>query len=102
MAVTHHPWIDLIPFPHIRDNILDTTNADLLNANELGIDLLPAGDGRGETASLIVWGEPWDPRGWEASVPFLRKWGWLTKGCPMILEATNYWRQKRGERKLAF
>lgn len=55
-----------------------------------------------ESMSLIVWGEPWDPRGWEATVPFLRKWGWLLEGCTELLEGTNYWRTRRGERKLEF
>ncbi|KAH8684065.1 hypothetical protein BGZ61DRAFT_519676 [Ilyonectria robusta] len=102
VAVRHHPWIDLIPFPRMRDNILRALAAGLLDNKELGFDILDVAvaNDRRNTASLIVWGEAWDPRGWEASVPFLQKWGWLLEGCPVILEATNYWRQKRGEGKL--
>ena len=46
---------------------------------------------------LIVWGEPWDPHGWEASEGFLRKWGWTVAGEPEIAAATNHWRSVRGE-----
>lgn len=34
---------------------------------------------------------------WEAIVALFRKWGWLLTGCLEILEATNYWRENRGE-----
>lgn len=102
IAVRHHPWIDLIPLPRIRDNILCAVEAGLLDHKALGIDVLNVQDKSCNAASLIVWGDAWDPRGWEASVPFLRKWGWLLQGCPVILEATNSWRQKRGERKISF
>ncbi|KAH6869135.1 hypothetical protein B0T10DRAFT_313967 [Thelonectria olida] len=101
IAVRHHPWIDLIPFPRMRDNILRAVEAGLLDNKALGMDVLNVQDKGSNTASLIVWGDAWDPRGWEASVPFLRKWGWLLQGCLELLEATNSWRQKRGERKIA-
>jgi hypothetical protein len=101
IEMVHHPWSDLIPIPGFRDN--------LLRAIELGFDedlvcadLLRVDEEHGERGSLIVWGEPWDIRGWEASVPFLQKWGWLIQGCTEILEATNYWRERRGEKRLRF
>ncbi|KAM5345956.1 hypothetical protein ACJ41O_011817 [Fusarium nematophilum] len=101
-AVRHHPWIDLIPFPHLRDNVLRMLEAGVLDQKALGVDVLDVQGNGCNAASLIVWGDAWDPRGWEASVPFLRKWGMLLQGCPALLEATNSWRQKRGERKVAF
>jgi len=102
VAVPHHPWIDLLPIPRLRDNILcATVEPDALDEDDLCYDLVEV-TGESDKASLIVWAEPWNPRGWEVSVAFLRKWGWLLKGCPEILEATNYWREKRGEKRLAF
>jgi Domain of unknown function (DUF3425) len=100
LTVMHHPWIDLFPIPHLRDNVLRAASAGFFDEDELCADLVNLDDGQGERPSLIVWGAPWDPRGWEATVPFLRKWGWLTQGCPEIWEATNFWREKRGERSL--
>ncbi|KAL6412937.1 hypothetical protein AUP68_02431 [Ilyonectria robusta] len=70
MTVRHHPWIDLIPIPRMRDNILCALEAGFLDNKELGIDILGVEDIQGDTASLIIWGEPWDPRGWELG-PFM-------------------------------
>lgn len=95
----HHPWIDLFPWPRVRDNILSALAANLFDEDELCCDILEI---RNDEAGLIVWGEAWDVQSWEASEIFLRKWGYLTRGCPEILEATNYWREKRGARKLPF
>lgn len=103
-AVPHHPWLDLFPLPRLRDNFLRAIeNPDVCDEDLLCFDLVEFGDeGEAQSASLIVWGEPWDPRGWEASTRFLKKWGWLLAGCPEILEGTNYWREKRGEKRLVF
>lgn len=101
-TVVHHPWIDLFPIPQMRDNILCGASAGDFDEDELCADILSIENGQTSPATLIVWGESWDVRGWEATIPFLRKWGWLLRGCPEILESTNYWRQKRGERKLEF
>ncbi|KAL2686748.1 hypothetical protein Neosp_004289 [[Neocosmospora] mangrovei] len=75
-TIIHHPWIDLIPIPQFRDNVLLAVAAGVMDEDELCADMLSLDDGRGENASLIVWAGSWDLRGWEASVPFLRKWGW--------------------------
>ncbi|KAI8725707.1 hypothetical protein NCS52_00142400 [Fusarium sp. LHS14.1] len=102
MAVRHHPWIDLIPIPRLRDNILRTIQHGTHDNTPLAMDILDVRDMRSEAACLIVWGESWDPDGWEVSIPFLRKWGDVLEGCPEMIEATNSWRQKRGEKKVAF
>jgi len=87
----------------MRDNMLNGIVAGIFDEDELCADLLNVEDNReDEKPSLIVWGSPWDPQGWEASVAFLRKWGWLINGCLEVLEATNVWRQKRGEKQLSF
>ncbi|KAJ4992065.1 hypothetical protein SVAN01_02386 [Stagonosporopsis vannaccii] len=99
-GVRHHPWIDLFPFPNFRDNILRATHAGLLNEDDLCIDLLNVeAEDLGTRPALMVWGESSDIWGWEANISFFRKWGWLVRGCPEILEVSNYWREKRGERR---
>ncbi|KZL81596.1 hypothetical protein CI238_10616 [Colletotrichum incanum] len=80
MSIEHHPWVDLFPSPKMRDNFLA---AMVGNWDE------DTGGGM-EGTGLIVWGEPWDARSWEATVPFLRKWGWILHGCHDLLEATNF------------
>jgi hypothetical protein len=31
---------------------------------------------------------------------FWKKWGWLMCGCMDMFDSMNYWREKRGEKKL--
>lgn len=101
-TIIHHPWIDLIPIARFRDNVLLAVAAGVMDEDELCADMLSLDDGRGENASLIVWAGSWDPRGWEVSIPFLRKWGWLLKDCWELRLATNEWRDKRGEKRIIF
>ncbi|EFQ33829.1 hypothetical protein CGRA01v4_10717 [Colletotrichum graminicola] len=106
VAVEHHPWIDFFPHPRMRDNFLRIVaeqGEDYIDEDDLCRDIVDVGAGAGvEESALNVWGEAWDPRGWEATEPFLKKWGWLLAGCTDMLEGTNYWRQKRGLPKLRF
>ncbi|KAE9579097.1 hypothetical protein CGMCC3_g4668 [Colletotrichum fructicola] len=101
--ILHHPWIDLFPFPVFRDNVLLATASGLVDDDQLCADILEVKDedlaGR---PSLIVWGQSWDCMAWEANEAFFRKWGFLTRGCPEMLEATNYWRSRRGERRIIY
>ncbi|KAK2042309.1 hypothetical protein LZ31DRAFT_624118 [Colletotrichum somersetense] len=106
LTVEHHPWIDFFPHPKMRDNFLRIVaehGEDYIDEDDLCRDIVDVGAGAGvEESALIVWGEAWDPRGWEATEPFLKKWGWLLAGCTEVLEGTNYWRQRRGLPKLRF
>ncbi|KAH7129291.1 hypothetical protein EDB81DRAFT_808981 [Dactylonectria macrodidyma] len=104
LSIAHHPWIDLFPVPRLRDNLLAAiSNDDPIDEDELCYDMVEVTDGGvKDKAALIIWGEPWDPRGWEVSELFLKKWGALLEGCWEMLEATNYWREKRGEKRLVF
>ncbi|KAM0322267.1 hypothetical protein ACHAQA_009556 [Verticillium albo-atrum] len=108
-SVEHHPWIDLLPFPMLRQNFLREValhGEDSVDEDDMCRDIVQGAVGADvvvtDAATLIVWGESWDPMGWEATVPFLRKWGWLFAGSTDILESTNYWRTRRGERALRF
>ncbi|KAF7556166.1 hypothetical protein G7Z17_g1612 [Cylindrodendrum hubeiense] len=95
----HHPWIDLFPVPQMRDSFIRACGS--LDEDELNADLVDVEE-TDEKPNLIVWGNPSDPRAWEITVPFLRKWGWLVRECQVLLDATNYWREKRGEKRLNF
>lgn len=99
-ATQHRPWIDLFPLPELRDAILRLSWSDL--ENDISTDLLDVDDADGLKPNLVVWGEASDPRAWEATVPFLKKWGWLVRGCEGLIESTNYWRERRGDRRLVF
>ena len=101
----HHPWIDMLPFPRFRDNVLLAMEGGFLDDDDLCFDIAetdtPLNDVRGRPA-LIVWGEAWDSAGWEVNAAFVRRWGWLLRGCPEIIEGTNHWRGRRGEKRIVF
>ncbi|KAL5350821.1 hypothetical protein ACLOAV_004392 [Pseudogymnoascus australis] len=98
--VPHHPWIDLFPFPALRDNIL--SQGEDFDDDDLCYDLVEVCHAPSERSGLIVWSDPWDPLGWEATTEFISKWGWMLRGCPELLFSTNQWRGKRGEEAIVF
>ncbi|KAM3459280.1 hypothetical protein NHJ6243_007027 [Beauveria neobassiana] len=83
LRIPHHPWIDLLPLPRMRDNWLLAIYVQerLTEEDEVRLwDDLVEWDAGAGPASLVVWGEPSNPRSWEATVPFLRQWGRLLDG----------------------
>jgi hypothetical protein len=99
-TIPHHPWLDFFPFPRMRDCLI--TTAHLFDDYELCRDLMAFWDTRNTGATLLVWGDSWDPRNWEATEEFVQKWGWLLRNSPELLVSTNYWRRKRGEKALVW
>lgn len=101
--IPHHPWIDLFPLPKMRDNFLIAISQRIISVEEeqqLWDDLVESWGGNDWTG-MLVWGEPWNPQNWEVTVTFLKRWGWLLKGCDELIEASNQWRRQRGERSLS-
>jgi hypothetical protein len=98
--IPHHPWIDTLPIPRMRDNLLQAKDA--YNEEGLCTDLIGHGNNASSGIGMVIWGEPWDPAGWEVTEPFLQHWGWTIRGCYQLAAATNSWRQRRGERPLNF
>jgi hypothetical protein len=94
-SICHHPYIDIMPFPAMRDRLIqlgDTLDHDSLCADFAGegINLGP-----GVHTGLTVWAEPCDPRSWEIAEALWKKWPLLFTGCPGLLETTNHWRRRR-------
>jgi hypothetical protein len=99
-TVPHGDWIDLFPCPEGRDRLIraaGTFDEDELWADCIGGLYEGFPDDEIERRGIIAWSPPWDITGWEMSEGFLRKWGWLFKGLPGALEATNRWRMEKGE-----
>lgn len=98
--VPHHPWLDFFPLPKMRDNMIQA--GDDWDDEALCHDIMGFwAHGSTATPGLIVWGEPWDIQNWELTEAFLKKWQWIVRGCPEIMNSTNAWRAQRGE-KLIF
>lgn len=105
MGTPHPTWIDSIPFPEVRDNLirqqtifdhkdfLQDLIGDLQFLELCGINRPRASSGNG----LILWGEPHLGGSWEATPEFLAKWAWAFAGCREIFDASNRWRLTRGD-----
>ncbi|OGM49147.1 hypothetical protein ABOM_002286 [Aspergillus bombycis] len=93
--VPHHPWLDCFPFPQMRDNLVMADGS--FNDCELCTDMMDPTTG---DIGVMVWGDPWLPQNWEVSELFAQKWSWVIKGCPDIIVHSNYWRARRGLKKL--
>ncbi|ETS82741.1 hypothetical protein PFICI_04617 [Pestalotiopsis fici W106-1] len=95
--IPHHPWLDLLPFPTVRDNVLLLGEDYDDTAFCLDIVEICAVSADGGGTGLIVWGEPSDPSSWEASADLLKKWDELFRGSHELIAASNHWRTMRGE-----
>jgi len=98
--IPHHPWIDILPIPGMRDNLLHA--GDSYDDMKLCGDLVGVCGGPADRTALILWGEPWEPKDWEVSESFSSQWAWTIRGCSELFESTNYWRKRRGEKPLKF
>lgn len=96
-------WIDIAPHPVMRDNLIK--HLGKFNAHGLWLDIVGglfegfSGDEM-ETQGLVMWERPWSWEGWELSEGFVKKWGWMLEGCEELMQATNRWRERRGEERI--
>lgn len=104
-TIPHESWIDIIPHPAIRDNLI--LAAGCYDEDQLWIDNLgglfegfPADHIR--RYGIIMWDPPWDASGWEVSEGFCDRWGWMLRGAEEVVLGTNRRRRERGERELRF
>lgn len=96
LTVSHHPWIDVLPWSEIRDNLL-RRDENSYDKKELCRGLRGFQAVAGGWGGIIVWGDPWDPLGWEVTEAFASQWPWGVKNCHKVLESTRYWRAVGGE-----
>ncbi|CZR51863.1 uncharacterized protein PAC_01740 [Phialocephala subalpina] len=100
----HHPWMDMIPFPTIRERALTLSSLDppMIDIYDLKNDVFM-------NSGIFCWrvggsggsGQPWDMRSWEAEPWFLQKW-WILVGGETggVWEQTQWWRGMRGKPKV--
>jgi hypothetical protein len=105
---SHHPYIDVLPFPTLRERVIKLTCAEppMIDVDELCNDLLNDGlicwgSSLGDRNSATGSGSPWDLRSWEAQPWFLRKW-WIVLGGAdgEIYQQTQWWCEMRGDRSV--
>ncbi|UQC91411.1 uncharacterized protein CLUP02_16946 [Colletotrichum lupini] len=98
LTTIHHPWLDFLPLPRMRDNLIKA--GDDWDDEALCLDMVGDGDAPSGKGGMILWGEPWDPNSWEVTEDFVEKWRWILAGCEEIIRSSNYWRAKRGEKRM--
>jgi len=96
--VSHHPWLDLFPIPRMRDNMILAGSS--LDEEELCNHLVGFTSPKANMG-MVIWGEAWDPLGWELTEAFVRNWKWVLEGCDDMLRLTNKLRTRRGEKPLS-
>ncbi|KAF7595190.1 hypothetical protein BBP40_006934 [Aspergillus hancockii] len=106
ITVQHHPYIDILPFPTLRNNLI--THQGEVDEDEFFHDMLTglvcwggAGIGKKDreisTGSAST-GTPWDVRSWEARGWFLKKYWTLLGGEDgELVRQSEWWRSIRGE-----
>ncbi|KAL9077058.1 MAG: hypothetical protein Q9157_003506 [Trypethelium eluteriae] len=103
LTVPHEPWIDTIPHPGWRDNLIrlsGTYDEDDLWSDTIGGLFEGFSGDESQRRGVIAWNPAWNIGGWEMGEGFWWKWGWTMSGCEGVLEATNRWRRMRGEMPL--
>ncbi|KAH8650552.1 hypothetical protein BGZ60DRAFT_520394 [Tricladium varicosporioides] len=89
-TIPHLPYLPLIPFPSLRDKLIEARG--FIDAREIWNDL--------SLGEVKVWGNtPWEKTDWEVGESFARKWWFLM--TEEILETANFWRMARGEKSLS-
>ena len=106
ITIEHHPYIDILPFPTLRRNLI--THLEEIDEDEFFQDMITglvcwggAGIGRKdreESTGNASTGTPWDVRSWEARVWFLQKYWTLLGGEDgELVRQSEWWRSVRGE-----
>ncbi|KAL4959741.1 DUF3425 domain-containing protein [Aspergillus stella-maris] len=97
-TMPHHPWLDLLPIPQMRDNLI--LAGESYDEMQLCLDMKGHGCVHSDQTGMIVWRDPWDAEGWEVTKSFARSWVWVLQGCWDLSHSTNSWRARRSERPL--
>lgn len=124
MNSPHPTWMDMFPFPEMRDHLIqwqdmfshksflwdifgDLPFLEQPRKRSWGDFRLPPRSPRevNNTAThirngLVLWGEPHLKESWEVTPHFLKKWAWVFEGCREIVDISNKWRTARGEQIL--
>jgi hypothetical protein len=106
ITVKHHPYIDILPFPTLRRNLI--THQEVVDEDEFLHDMLTglvcwggAGIGKKDreiSTGYVSTGTPWDVRSWEAKTWFLKKyWRFLGGEDGELVRQSEWWRSIRGD-----
>jgi hypothetical protein len=90
-AIPHLSYVDILPFPSMRDRILNAVS--IIDEDDLCNDLVQE--------QIQCWSRfAWDSRGWELPASFVDKWWFLID--EEVVDSTNFWRRERGDPELVW
>ena len=99
ILVPHHPVVDLLPWPAVRDRIIDVMSLghDGPNGGSAGslglVDFIY--DMEDGAEGLRIWGaDPFDEANWEVGQVVFERWWFVFDR--RVVERSNYWRRQRG------
>jgi hypothetical protein len=102
----HPAYLDVLPFPELRDRLIELLTHDppLMDEEEFLRDV--------EAGGVVCWGStaaggqgpagcgaPWDARSGEAKTWFLNKWNWLIPDESDLARNSAWWRTMRGHQQ---
>ncbi|KAI0196006.1 hypothetical protein EV127DRAFT_403955 [Xylaria flabelliformis] len=104
LTVPHHPVIDLLPWPKVRDRIImllslpdesrPPTASGPLMIVHLAYDLEDSAEG------ARIWGDdPCEPTSWEVGQVLFERWWFVFDR--QVIDQSNYWRKLRGAATLS-
>ncbi|KAI9763998.1 MAG: hypothetical protein M1840_008946 [Geoglossum simile] len=96
LETPHYYRIDMIPFPNLRDRLIDLgIDGSRSFVQELGECGSGDDDDDNEFSQVIIWGEDYlNEMSWEISQRVLDRWGWFLG--PEFIQRANFWRGQRG------
>ncbi|KAK5946923.1 hypothetical protein PMZ80_001068 [Knufia obscura] len=98
LTTPHHAYIDLIPSPTLRDQLIAIGPA---NCNTFLMEVCTIACDIEDNGQMTIWGEDWlNEISWEFSAAVLERWGgWLLTN--EWGQRANFWRRQRGHPTLA-
>ena len=93
ITTPHHAYIDMIPSPTLRENLI---TIDPVHSNTFLMEVCTLTCDIEDTGQLTIWGEDWlNEFSWEFSAAVLQRWGGFLLGTEWGRRA-NFWRRQRG------
>lgn len=99
LDVPHSIFIDVLPWPSVRDQLIRLSSSGKLDIHDVKGDLVGkefSHMGAGNTVQ-IHGDDPLDEEAWELSEYFLQKYHSCVHFDRKIIRRTNFWRRMRGE-----
>ncbi|KAI0543364.1 hypothetical protein F4679DRAFT_569104 [Xylaria curta] len=104
LTVPHHPVIDLLPWPKVRDRIImllglpDESRPPAASGSLMMVHL--AYDLEDGAEGARIWGDdPCEPTSWEVGQVLFERWWFIFDR--QVIDQSNYWRKLRGAATLS-